>query len=82
MSYTNSFDLALNVHCLLVKESQSKGDTMVQYLQLVLKRDFASGWKHTVEKVGLFFEKTSEAGPEEKTEKLDWREKSGKNWYY
>jgi len=55
---------------------------MVQYLQLVLKRDFASGWRHTVEKVGLFFEKTSEMGPKERTEKLDWRDRAGKNWYY
>ena len=55
---------------------------MVQYLELVLKRDFASGWRHEVEKVGLFFEKTSEVGPEEKTEKLDWRDRAGKNWYY
>ena len=55
---------------------------MVQYLELVLKRDFASGWRHTVEKVGLFFGKTSEVGPKGKTEKLDWRDKFGKNWYY
>jgi len=55
---------------------------MVQYLELVLKRDFSSGWRHAVEKVGLFFEGTSEAGPEEKTEKLDWRDRAGKNWYY
>jgi hypothetical protein len=55
---------------------------MVQYLELVLKREFASGWRNTVKKVGLFFEKTSEVGPKEKTEKLDWRERSGKNWYY
>ena len=67
---------------ILLKENQSKEDTMVQYLELVLKRDFASGWRHTVEKVGLFFGKTCEVGPEEKTEKLDWRDKFGKNWYY
>ena len=30
---------------------------MIQYLELVLKRDFASGWKHTVEKVGLLLKK-------------------------
>ncbi len=48
---------------------------MVQYLELVLKRDLASVW-------GLFFGKTIEVGPEEKTEKLDWRDKAGKNWYY
>jgi len=55
---------------------------MVQYLELVLKRDLAAGWRHTVEKVGLFFEKTSEVDPKEKTEELDWRDRSGKNWYY
>ncbi|MBP1696561.1 MAG: hypothetical protein H6Q41_1749 [Deltaproteobacteria bacterium] len=55
---------------------------MVQYLELVLKRDFASGWRHAVEKVGLFFEKTSEVGPKANTEKLDWRDRAGKNWYY
>jgi hypothetical protein len=76
------FDLALNVQYLLLKENQSKEDTMVQYLELVLKRDLAAGWRHTVEKVGLFFEKTSEVDPKEKTEELDWRDRSGKNWYY
>lgn len=55
---------------------------MVQYLELVLKRDLASGWRLAVEKVGLFFEKASEADPKEKTEELDWKEKAGKNWYY
>ena len=48
---------------------------MVQYLELVLKRDLASVW-------GLFFGETSEVGPKEKTEKLDWRDRAGKNWYY
>ena len=70
------------MHSLPFKENQSKGDAMVQYLELVLKRDFASGWRHTVEKVGLFFEKTSEADSKERTEKLDWRDRAGKNWYY
>ena len=55
---------------------------MVQYLELVFKRDFAPGWRHTVEKVRLFFEKTSEVGPKEKTEEVDWKAKFGKNWYY
>lgn len=55
---------------------------MVQYLELVLKRDFVSRWRHAVEKMGLFSEKASEVGPKEKTEKLDWKDKSGKNWYY
>jgi hypothetical protein len=55
---------------------------MVQYLELVLKRDFASGWRHTVEKVRLFFEKTSEADPKEKTEEIDWKDRAARNWYY
>jgi hypothetical protein len=28
------------------------------------------------------FEKTSEVGPEEKTEEIDWKDRAGKNWYY
>jgi hypothetical protein len=63
-------------------ENQSKEDIMVQYLELVLKCDFASGWRHTVDKVRVFFEKTSEVGPEEKTEEIDWKDRAGKNWYY
>ena len=63
-------------------ETQSREDTMVQYLELVLKRDFATGWKHTVEKVRVFFEKTSEEGPKEKAEEIDWRDRAAKNWYY
>jgi hypothetical protein len=55
---------------------------MVQYLELVLKRDFASGWRHTVEKVRLFFEKTSEADPKEKTEEIDWKDRAARNRYY
>lgn len=55
---------------------------MVQYLELVLKRDFATGWRHAVEKVRLFFEKTSEENPSEKTEEIDWKDRAGKNWYY
>lgn len=55
---------------------------MVQYLELVLKRDFASGWRHTVEKMRVFFENTSEVGPKEKTEEIDWKDRAGKNWYY
>jgi hypothetical protein len=55
---------------------------MVQYLELVLKRDFASGWRHTVEKVRLFFEKTSEESPEEEAEKLDWKDRAARNRYY
>jgi hypothetical protein len=70
------------VHSLLLKENQSKEDIMVQYLQLALKRDFASGWRHTLEKVELFFEKASEERPKEKTEEVDWRDKLAKNGYY
>ena len=55
---------------------------MVQYLELVLKRDLASGLRDTVRKVGLFFEKTSEVDSRKKTEKVDWRDRSGRNWYY
>lgn len=55
---------------------------MVQYLELVLKRDFASGWKHTVEKVRVLFEKTPAPGPNEKTEEIDWKDRAAKNWYY
>jgi len=63
-------------------ENQSKEDIMVQYLELVLKRDLASGWRHTAEKVRVFFEKTPEVGPKEKTEEIDWKDRAGKNWYY
>ncbi len=48
---------------------------MVQYLELVLKRDLTSVWE-------LLFGKTSEMDKEEKTEKPDWKEKAGRNWYY
>ena len=70
------------MHFILPKENQSKEDIMVQYLELVLKRDFASGWRHTVEKLRVLFEKTSEVGPKEKTEETDWRDRSARNWYY
>jgi len=66
----------------MVMEIRSKEDTMVQYLELVLKRDLSSGWRHTMEKVRVFFEKTSEAGSKEKTEEKDWKERAGRNWYY
>jgi len=55
---------------------------MVEYLELVLKHDLASGWRHTVEKMRLLFEKTSEESPKEKTEEIDWKDRAGKNWYY
>ena len=55
---------------------------MVQYLELVLKRDLASRWRHAVDKLRVVFEKTSEVDPKEKTEEGDWKDKSGKNWYY
>jgi hypothetical protein len=81
-TYTHFFDLALKMQSLLLKENQPKEDTMVQYLELVLKRDFASGWRRTIEKVRVFFEKASEVGPKEKAEEADWKERAGKNWYY
>jgi len=55
---------------------------MVQYLELVLKHDLATGWRHTVEKMKVLFEKTSEEGPKEKTEEVDWKDRAAKNWYY
>jgi hypothetical protein len=56
---------------------------MVQYLELVLKRDLASGWRHTAEKVKALFEKTSEVDAKEETEGEDWKDKYRKNtWYY
>ncbi len=57
---------------------------MVQYLELVLKRDFASEWRRTGEKVRVFFEKASEVTPKEKTEEeeMDWRDRAAKNWNY
>ena len=55
---------------------------MVQYLELVLKRDFASRLRHAAEKVRLLLEKRPEEAPKKKTEEPDWKEKFGKNWYY
>jgi hypothetical protein len=66
----------------MVMEAQSKEDTMVQYLELVLKRDLTPGWKHAVEKVRVFFEKRSAADPREKAEEIDWKDRAAKNWYY
>jgi hypothetical protein len=66
----------------MVMETQSREDTMVQYLELVLKRDVASGWRHTMEKVRVAFEKTSKAAPKEKTEEVDWKDRAARNWYY
>jgi hypothetical protein len=66
----------------MVLETQSMEDAMVQYLELVLKRDFATGWRHTVEKVKVLFEKKSEERPQEKTEEIDWKDRAAKNWYY
>ncbi len=55
---------------------------MVQYLELVFKQDFASGWRHTVEKVRVFFEKKHQVDQREKTEEIDWKDRAAKNWYY
>jgi len=66
----------------MVMDAQSKEDTMVQYLELVLKHDLATGWRHAVEKMRVLFEKTSEEGPKEKTDEVDWKDRAAKNWYY
>lgn len=55
---------------------------MVQYLELVFRRDFATRWRQTLEKARLFFEKTSEERPKKETEEVDWKDRAGKNWYY
>ena len=61
---------------------------MVQYLELVLKRDVASGWKHTLERLRTFLNSSpansnNEAdGANEKTDEMDWKQRFGKNWYY
>jgi hypothetical protein len=96
-TYAYFLDLAPKVQFVLFKEDHSKEDTLVQYIELVLKRGFASGWRQTLERVGrgfasgwrltlekvrLFYEKTSQVDPKEETEKLDWRDKLGKNSYY
>jgi len=67
---------------LLLKENRLKEVIMVQYLELVLKRDFASRWRHTVEKIRLLLEKTPEEAPKKKTEEPDWKDRAAKNWYY
>jgi hypothetical protein len=64
---------------------------MVQYLELVLKRDLASGWRQTLGKLRLFFDsaptvnsndKADGSGGDEETEEMDWKQRFGKNWYY
>ncbi|HUL23679.1 MAG TPA: hypothetical protein VLZ10_19645 [Thermodesulfobacteriota bacterium] len=55
---------------------------MAQHLEVVLKRDFASGWRQTVERVRAFFAKTPKADPKEETQKIDWQDRAAKNWYY
>jgi len=55
---------------------------MAQHLEVVLKRDSASGWRQTMEKVRAFFAKTPKADPKEKTQEVDWKDRAGKNWYY
>ena len=67
---------------LLLKENQLKEDIMAQHLEVVLKRDSASGWRHTMEKVRAFFAKTTKADPKEKIQEVDWKDRAGKNWYY
>jgi len=70
------------MHFLLLKENQLKEDIMAQHLEVVLKRDFASGWRQTVERVRAFFAKTPKADPKEETQKIDWQDRAAKNWYY
>ena len=64
---------------------------MGQYSELVLKHDFASGWRQTLGKLRVFFDSVSTVdsndkadglGGNEKTDELDWKERFGKNWYY
>jgi hypothetical protein len=72
-------------------ENQSKEVIMVHYLEVVLKRDFAYGWKHALERLRMFFdnvsevdskEKAGEVDCNEKTGEMDWKEKFGRKWYY
>jgi hypothetical protein len=63
--------------------TQSKEDVMVQYLELMLKRDLATGWRRTAEKVKALFEKTTQVDPKEEIEGEGWKDKYRKNtWYY
>ncbi len=66
----------------IFKESGLKEVTMVQHLELVLKRDFTSRLRHAIEKVRLLLEKRPAEASKKKTEGPDWKEKFGKNWYY
>ncbi len=60
-----------------------KEGTMVQYLELVLKRDLVSRWRHTAEKVFVFLAKISDVDPKEEIEGEDWKDRYRKNtWYY
>ena len=67
---------------LLLKENQLKEDIMAQQLEVVLKRDFASGWRHTLERVRALFAKSPKADQKEKTQESDWKDRAAKNWYY
>jgi hypothetical protein len=62
---------------------------MGQYSELVLKRDFASGWRQTLGKLRVFFDSASTVdsndkadGSDGKTDESDWKQRFGKNWYY
>ena len=64
---------------------------MVQYLELVLKRDVTSGWRHRLERFGAFFDSPTATNSNneaegsngnETPERSDWQQRFGKNWYY
>ena len=66
-------------------ENQSKEDIMVHYLEGVLKYNYVSGWKHTLEKLRVFFDTASMVDRKEKTSEVDWKvdfkEKIGGWWW-
>ena len=64
---------------------------MVQYLELVLKRDVTSGWKHGLERLGALFgspaatnsnKEAKDSSGNQTPERSDWQQRFGKNWYY
>ena len=65
-------------------EDRSKEDIMVHYLEVVLKRDFVSGWKYmfengwksALEKLRVFFDKASKWASEDSADGVDCNEKT------
>jgi hypothetical protein len=68
---------------------------MANHLEVVLKNDYVSRWKYRLERLRLFFdsgsavdsaavpkEKVTAGDCNEKTEKMDWKEKFGNKWFY